>query len=313
MTPAYDVVVVAYNDVDTIGALVRRLVADPSTATVVVVDHGTDGSGDVAEQAGAVVVRNPANPGFGSGHNAGLAKGSSPFVLLLNPDAEPALAAIAEGVAFLAANPTVGIAQGVVMNVATGVPERSQGVELGPVHLWGRALGLGRFLGTAIGRRVAEALPLTADHAVRVPDEPTDVETLAATVLLCRRAALEQVGGFDERFFLYGEDLDLCRRLRAAGFRVVALPSTFATHVSGGASASWWAREVEWWRGTMQFAARWWTPAAWAVAVGAAVARAALLVVLRPADAGLVVRRVLAEPFAHRRARTSSRSSSFWV
>jgi hypothetical protein len=125
-------------------------------------------------------------------------------------------------------------------------------------------------------------------------EAPTYVETLAATVLLVRRSAFEQVGGFDERYFLYGEDLDLCRRLRNADWRLVALPSEFARHQSGASSAGWWERELVWWQGTMQFASRWWTGNAWRLAVGAALVRWAGMAIARPYGARRAWRAVVA-------------------
>jgi len=168
------------------------------------------------------------------------------------------------------------------------------------VHLWGRALHLRRLLGTGVGRRLARRAGL-ADHVDRVPTDPVDVEVLAATAVLVRRRAFEAVGGFDERYFLYGEDLDLCRRLRRAGFRLVALPVPWARHDSGGTSASWWAREVQWWRGTLGFAARWWSTGAWSLAMGAALVRWVALAATRPRSAPAAWRSVIAEPCRVRR------------
>ena len=138
------------------------------------------------------------------------------------------------------------------------------------------------------------------DHAERVPEGPVEVDALAATAVLVRRTAFESVGGFDESYFLYGEDLDLCRRLRHAGWRLVALPDAWATHASGGSAESDWSREANWWRGTMQFGAEQWTRPAWAVAVVAAGLRWARLAVHQPAHAGAAFAAMVGDPVRSR-------------
>jgi GT2 family glycosyltransferase len=263
----FDVVVVAYANRDTIEHCIERVGALQGVGTLVVVDHGTDGTADVAEAMGARVIRDPGNPGFGAGQNRGVAATTARYVLLLNPDAAPEPAGIAAGIALLDADPGVGAVQGVITNRTTGAPERSSGRELGPVHLLGRAVGARRLLAYAPVRALARRVGTVADHVERVPAAPTEVDALAATAILVRREAFDQIGGFDESYFLYGEDLDLCRRMRRAGWTLVAMPDRFAWHEGGASAASSTERELTWWRGTMRFAALWWTEAAWYAAL----------------------------------------------
>jgi GT2 family glycosyltransferase len=302
VTGAFDVVIVAYESREVIGTCVAAARSLPDVGAVVVVDHGDDGSGAIAASAGALVVPNPANPGFGAGQNRGVAATTAPVLLLCNPDAVVAPEGIVAGLALLSAEPEVGAVQGAITNRATGAPERSGGRELGPVHLVGRALGARRLLQWRPVRALARRVAPVADHVIRVPDAPVVVETLAATALLVRRAAFDEVGGFDEAYFLYGEDLDLCRRLRARGWRLVALPEPFAVHESGASAASATARELTWWRGTMQFAARWWSPEAWAWAVASAGVRWCRLAVRSPVGARRAWREMVADPLRERRA-----------
>jgi GT2 family glycosyltransferase len=277
-------VIVAFRSDDVIRDLVEVSRELPDVDQVVVVDNGDGCSAAIAERMGAGTIRRPDNPGFGAGQNAGVASTSAPYVLLLNPDAVPVAGGISAGGQYLAEHDDVAAVQGAIVNDESGAAERSQGIELGPLHLWGRALGLRRLAKWRAVRRFAARSRLR-DHVERGVATPTEVETLAATALLVRRSAFDEVGGFDERYFLYGEDLDLCRRLRGAGWRLVALPSQFARHQSGASSAGWWERELVWWNGTMQFAARWWRPWARVVAVGAAVTRWFGLALSRPMGA----------------------------
>jgi len=281
---AVDTVLVAYGSEDVIGAAV--VAAGSLGGRVVVVDHGDGRSADTAARLGAVTTVDPTNPGFGAGQNRGVAGTTSPYVLLCNPDAEIRPDAVRAGVDYLDGHPQVAAVQGVVVNRATGLPERSQGLAVRPVHLLGRAVGARRLLALPAVRRLARRSGVLRDHADRVPTAPVAVETLAATVLLVRRAAFDAVGGFDTRYFLYGEDLDLCRRIRDAGWTLVALPEVWAVHESGGSADSSLSREIHWWRGTMQYAARWWTGGQFAVALLAAAGRATTLTLRSPADAG---------------------------
>lgn len=303
MTAALDVVIVTYANRDEITECVARARALPGVGQVVVVDHGTDGTGDAAAAAGATVLRDPRNPGFGAGQNRGVAATSAPVVLLCNPDAAVDGAGIAAGLELLDADPAVGAVQGVIVNRATGAPERSSGRELGPVHLMGRAIGARRLLRWRPVRTVARRLGPVSDHVDRVPDAAVRVATLAATAVLVRRTAFDAVGGFDESYFLYGEDLDLCRRLRGAGWALVAMPVPFALHESGASAASAGARELTWWRGTMRFAALWWSPAAWRLAVAAALIRWLGLAVRDPGRAVVTWRELVQRPIGDRRTR----------
>ena len=297
----FDVVVVAYDSRDEIAGCLASVQGAEGLGMVVVVDHGSDGSADVAAATGATVVRDPSNPGFGAGHNGGVGRTTAPAVLLLNPDARLVPGAVAQGLTVLGERTGVAAVQGVVLDADSGDPERSAGVALGPAHLWGRALRLRSLLGWGPVRRLAGRVPSLSDHVDRVPDTVSEVESLAATALLVRRSAFDEVSGFDERYFLYGEDVDLCRRLRGAGWTLVALPVPWATHRAGSSHRSEWRREVQWWRGTMIYAARWYDPRAWTSAVGAAVVRAVTLAVRRPRRAGDAWQSMVAEPRRVRR------------
>lgn len=296
-----DTVIVAYRSEDVIGGAVSR--ARALGGRVVVVDHGDGESARRAAAAGALTLADASNPGFGAGQNRGMVQTRSDFVLLCNPDAEIVPEAVLAGVRLVEARPDVAAVQGVIVNRGMGRPERSAGVELGPVHLLGRALGARRLLALGPARSLARRWPALRDHADRVPDRPTDVATLAATAVLVRRSAFDQVGGFDPSYFLYGEDLDLCRRLRLEGWKLVAVPDVWAVHADGASAPSEWAREASWWRGTMQFAARWWGTAAWCGALLAAATRWVSLALRHRGRAGPTFTSLVVAPLADRARR----------
>jgi GT2 family glycosyltransferase len=261
---AVDVVVVAYNSDDHIDACLDAARRVDALGEIVVVDN------------------NAVNRGFGRAQNLGARDVGNDFLLILNPDAEVVPAAIAIGAQLLEREPDVAAVQGAIINRATGEPERSQGRAIAPVHLVGRALGLRRLRSLRAARWLASRLPAVADHVDRVPAGPQDCESLAATALLIRRQAFDAVGGFDESYFLYGEDADLCRRLRGAGWRLVALPDTWARHTSGASATGRPERERLWWAGTMLYAAKWWSAPAFAVAIASAALAWIQLAARRP-------------------------------
>jgi GT2 family glycosyltransferase len=277
-----DVVVVAYRSEAEIGDCLAPVLDDPLVASVTVVDNGDGRSAAVAEALGAAAVHAPDNPGFGTAVNRGVARGTAEAILVLNPDARLTSIALADGLARLERDPMVAGVQGAIVNRVTGQEERSAGRELGVVHLAGRALGLRRLLRLRPVRALARRSPGLADHVERRPDGDRRVDSLAATAVLLRRSAFTEIGGFDERYFLYGEDLDLCRRLRDAGWALLAVRDTWAEHTSGGSAATSWARELTWWEGTLQFARSNWNTAARTGALVTGAIAALRLVARRP-------------------------------
>ncbi|MEZ5322862.1 MAG: glycosyltransferase [Microthrixaceae bacterium] len=255
-----DVCIVAYGDPDGVGRLTSTLRSHRQVGRVLIADHRGD-TFTAAVEAGAELWVDTSNPGFGIGMNRLVSQSDAPYVLLMNPDAVLRPAAIEHGLAALA-DPEVVAVQGLIRTTSTGALERAGGGETRPVDLWGRAFGARRLLAIpGMGPLVGVlARSVATPHLRRGPSEPVDVETLAATAILVRREALLSAGGFDEAFFLYGEDLDLCRRLRGAGGRLRYLPVEWALHESGGTAAGWFERELRWWEGTLTFCTRWWTP-----------------------------------------------------
>jgi GT2 family glycosyltransferase len=299
--PAIDVSIVAFGSAERLRALLPALVRHPAIRTVVVVDHGDGGSAGVAAELGATAVHDPANPGFGAGQNHGRRLTRAPFLLVLNPDLTVDVDAVTAAVdAF--DEPLVAAVQGVIVNETTGAPERSRGRSIRPVHLWGRLVHARSLLRLRVVRAAARHVPLLRDHVERVPPRVLDVEWLAATAVLFRRDALDDVGGFDEQFFLYGEDLDLCRRLTDRGWRLLASPDVWAHHASGESSGDRWRRELVWWEGTLRFACLHWSGGSWALGASAGAARAVTLALRHPSRSLDVVRRLVVDPVRRRRA-----------
>ena len=198
----------------------------------VIVDNGPPGSqpSDLAERiapdnsAGVTVVPYQGNRGFGAGCNAGVAAAqATPFILLVNPDAEITAGMVDELLATFASNPRLGIASPQLLD-HTGAPVETAGTF--PTVL---GLALGKFRRPAHARQQqATADGTLPDHAYR------PVDWVSGAVMMVRREVWDATGGFDPAYFLYYEDIDLCLRARRDGWEVGVVPRATAIHESGG-------------------------------------------------------------------------------
>jgi len=225
--PRLAVVVVSFEARETLLAGLDVLCAHASfPLELVVVDNAsTDGSRDAvrARHPEALVLANTENAGFARACNQGWRASRAPHVLFLNPDAEVAPGAVEALVRLLEDRPAVGAAG----PRTRGSDGRIQ-VSTGP-DLTLRAERRQRRLVRGVARREPRALA----EAEAVHAREHEPAWVSGSCLVARRTALEAVGGFDERFFLYEEDADLCRRLREAGWRVVFTPEAEVRHHLG--------------------------------------------------------------------------------
>jgi GT2 family glycosyltransferase len=204
-----------------------------TTAEVLVVDNAsTDGSADaVAARLPAVrLFRQHTNLGFAGGVNLAARAARGRWLLLLNPDTVPSAAAIARLRETLLATPGAG-AVGACLVGEDGRPQGGFSVRRFPtLATWAADLLLidNAWPGNPARRRyLAADLPLTGSA-------PVDVDQPAGACLMVSRQALERVGGLDERFHpAWFEDVDLCRRLRAEGLRVLYEPRALVPHIGG--------------------------------------------------------------------------------
>jgi N-acetylglucosaminyl-diphospho-decaprenol L-rhamnosyltransferase len=229
--PRVSVIVVSFNTRDDLlrclGSL-REHVRVPHE--VIVVDNASeDGSAATvrAHHPEAVVIENAQNLGFGAANNRGLAQARAPFVLLLNSDAEVRPGAVEALLERLEAHPEEG-AIGPRTVDGDGVIQVSFGPPLTPLREWGQ-----RRLVRGVKARRRAALA-RAEALAAHEHEPA---WLSASCLLARKEALQAVGGFDEGFFLYEEDVDLCLRLGRAGWGILFTPAAQVVHHLGRSMA----------------------------------------------------------------------------
>jgi N-acetylglucosaminyl-diphospho-decaprenol L-rhamnosyltransferase len=205
----------------------------PEARTFVVDNASSDGSERAAKEFGDGVrlIRNRENVGFARAVNQALREpGLEEFILLLNPDCRLQKGTLDRLAWELTAHPDCAIAAPQVLDEDGSIQGNARGDPNMMTGLFGRTTLLSRlFPDSSLARRNVQRDPES-------DQESREVDWVSGACLLARRDALKQVGGFDERYFLYWEDADLCRRLRARGFTVRHVASVFVTHAAGGSS-----------------------------------------------------------------------------
>ena len=230
MTPSIDAVVVSYRSEATLRGCIEPLAAIPGVRVTVVDNASPDDGLATIAGLGADLVRSPRNGGFSYGCNLGAARGSAPHLLFLNPDARIHGAALRALVEALDADPAAALV-GPRIQEEDGLLAWSQRRFPCRRSTFAQALFLHRLWPLA---------PWT-DELIRdraAYDRPATPDWVSGACMLVRRDAFEAVGGFDEDFFLYCEDTDLCRRLRDAGHEVRYEPTAEVRHVGGASSGA---------------------------------------------------------------------------
>ncbi len=231
--PLVSAIVVSYNVRDLLLDCLRAFYAgaDVPVEAIVVDNASTDGSADAVERefAEAKVIRQPRNVGFGRANNAGLSQAAGRFVLLLNPDVTVLPECVGRLADFLLVRPDAGAVGprlarpdgSLDLAARRGFPTPSTAVY--------RLSGFSRLF-----PRSARFNRYNMGH--RVDSEVHEIDSGTAACLMVRRTAVERVGLFDPDYFMYGEDLDLCFRLKQGGWKIFYLPAAQAIHLKGAST-----------------------------------------------------------------------------
>lgn len=220
------VVIVSHNSKEWLASCISSVYAHGGGADVyvVVVDNdSSDGSAELVEDLFSQVrVLRCENRGFAHGNNRGLLTVDAPFVLLLNPDAEIVQGELHQLLEWMADRPEVGL---------VGCRQIAFDGSLYPTIR--RFPSLPRLLLDALG---AERMPLNTSWRgerqldPRYYEREVPCDWVTGSFMLVRREALLTAGIMDERFFLYGEEVDLCHRIKRAGWEILHVPTMTIRH-----------------------------------------------------------------------------------
>ncbi len=228
--PRVTLVVVTYNSADVVGDCLASIELHAPGARVIVVDNAsTDASADAALAAGSFVtlIRSEENEGFSKANNRALRTVETEFALILNPDARLTSSTVPQLLAAFDRLPAAA-ALGPKTVHEDGRPQVSFGPDLSlAVEYRQRKLVKGVKSGEA---RALEELRVASA-------EEREVDWISGSCMLLRMAAAREAGFFDERYFLYEEDADLCLRLRKAGGKVMFIPQAVVIHELGTSMA----------------------------------------------------------------------------
>ena len=241
MTDAVDVVVVAYHAHHRLGRCLESLRDQAPTSrrlNVTVVDNGDDAAapGVVREVLPDSEVLEPhENLGFARATNLGIRRGEGEFILVLNPDTELFAGTLDRLLAVLDERPEVAVVGPKLVRADGSLDHAARRSFPTPLGAFAHFAGVGRLV---------RGGPLAQYRAPEV--EAGAVDAINGAFMLIRRSALESVGLFDEGYWMYMEDLDLCYRLKQAGRLTWYEPAAEALHVKHGTSGALRSPRLVW-------------------------------------------------------------------
>jgi len=177
------------------------------------------------------VIENTSNVGFSKANNTAISQTKADYVLLLNPDTLVIGDAVDRVMRYMDAHPKVGICGCKVLNADRTLQLACRRSIPTPKVAFFRLSGLSRLFPNS---QTVAKYNLTYLN----PDEPHEVDAVSGAFLMIRRKAIDEIGLLDERFFMYGEELDWCLRARRAGWTVMYHPEAEIIHYKGESTKS---------------------------------------------------------------------------
>lgn len=232
-SPKVSVVVVSFNTRDLLRDCLHTFdrEADAIPYQLIVVDNASrDGSADLiaAEFPNAILIRSAHNLGFAAANNLGFQHATAPFIVLLNSDAFVKPHTLQRAVHYMETQPKTALA---------GAKLVGQQNEWQPsARMFPSLLNHFLMLSGLSGKFRQSRFFGRADRTWADPNQAAAVDWVPGAFSIVRRDVLEHIQYFDERFFLYYEEVDLCRRIRDAGYDIWYLPDLEVIHIGGESS-----------------------------------------------------------------------------
>ena len=227
--PMLSVIVVSWKVRDMLRDCLRSLLAETGDGVQVIVVDNDSGDGSVemvrAEFPNVTLVANRDNVGFGRANNQALPLCRGRFICLLNPDTVVADRGIERCMQYLVEHPDIGLVGPRLANPDGSLQRWTGGAFPTVGNVASHHLLFDNVLPPSWRPR-----PLFLTHDAQ---EPLDVDWISGACMVLRRECFGDAL-FDERFFMYGEDMELCHRVRRAGWRVVYFPAVTIVHIQGG-------------------------------------------------------------------------------
>ena len=234
------VIIVNWNAAEYLPAALESLFAaqalfaaegDLSMETLLVDNASTDASIQLvrARFPQVEVLENRKNKGFAAANNQGLSWAQGRYILLLNPDTEMPPMVLRDLVTYLEKHPQVGVVGPRLQTKGQRVQGGAAGYDPSPSTIFNFSTFLYRLL-------PARFKGLWLPRSRYKQSEPIPVDWVSGACMMVRREAFEAAGPLDERYFMYSEDVEWCRRIRQAGYQAVCLPNVWVTHHVGGSS-----------------------------------------------------------------------------
>lgn len=228
------VIIVNFNTKEKLRACLRSIFASQTKFTFeawVVDNASSDGSAEMvkAEFERVRLIENEGNVGFSKANNQALRQASGRYFLLLNSDVEVSSDTFDKMLLYMDNNSMVGVSGCRVLKADGTLDLASRRSFPNPVNAFFRLTGLS-FL-------FPKSRTVSSYNLTHLPeDQITEVDSVMGAFLLIRRDVVARIGLLDEDFFMYGEDLDWCFRVKAAGYKVMYVPITKVIHHKGSSS-----------------------------------------------------------------------------
>lgn len=233
-----DVIIVNYNAGRLLSDCVASVFAEGVNRTIIVDNASVDGSLEALERLNQgnttlTVIRNRTNLGFAKACNIGAEASLARRMLFLNPDSVLCTNALTQMISTLESSPRIGMVGGFLSNPDGSEQPGGRRVFPTPKRAFMRAFGLSR-----LARFFPEVFSDFLLHKEALPAVPVAVEAISGACMLVKRKAVEDVGLWDDNYFLHCEDLDWCMRFKLKGWIVMFVPGAKIVHVWGACSRS---------------------------------------------------------------------------